>query len=93
MWCMTQQAIEAAVHMKSGTDTARALNFVYDQQMFGLAAGGRLNATRILIIMTDGRSNSMTESKSVLSLSIVCIKSVNSLSLSCHLFRISLSFV
>jgi hypothetical protein len=56
-----QSAILGAAHLKRGTDTAKALNFVSDQDMFGTKAGGRYNSTKILIIMTDGRSNSMEE--------------------------------
>ncbi|BFZ12371.1 hypothetical protein BsWGS_15410 [Bradybaena similaris] len=62
-----RSAILSAQHLQSGTDTAKAINFINQQQMFSASAGGRANATKIVIILTDGRSNSMTETVSAAS--------------------------
>jgi Mg-chelatase subunit ChlD len=54
-------AVLSAAHLNSGTDTAKAINFVREQQMFSKFAGGRDNATKVVVILTDGRSNSIND--------------------------------
>lgn len=53
----------AAPHLLGGTNTAGALDMIYNQGLFGVPAGGRDNATKMLIIMTDGQSANITQCK------------------------------
>ncbi|XP_059170537.1 uncharacterized protein LOC131951789 [Physella acuta] len=41
----------------SGTYTHEALNYIMTQNMFGTASGGRDDAPKLVIVMTDGKSN------------------------------------
>ncbi|KAK6970575.1 collagen alpha-1(XII) chain, partial [Biomphalaria glabrata] len=41
----------------NGTYTYKALEYVLKEDMFSPAAGGRVNAPDIIIVITDGESN------------------------------------
>ncbi|KAH9492892.1 hypothetical protein Btru_032557 [Bulinus truncatus] len=51
------RAITGATYQGSGTNTAMALKYITDNNMFGAAHGGRDGATKIIITLTDGVSD------------------------------------
>ncbi|CAG5118378.1 unnamed protein product, partial [Candidula unifasciata] len=54
------RSLLAAPHLKGGTNTARALEKISREGLFDAADSGRLNATKMLFILTDGQSSNIT---------------------------------
>ncbi|XP_059164377.1 collagen alpha-6(VI) chain-like [Physella acuta] len=52
------KAFLAAPYMQASTKTHLALNEIVDKDYFGVANGGRTDAKKVVILMTDGRSYS-----------------------------------
>ncbi|KAH9505394.1 hypothetical protein Btru_057167 [Bulinus truncatus] len=50
------QALLKAKYLKDATYTDKALNLIVDDGMFSARAGGRPNANRVVVVLTDGRS-------------------------------------
>jgi Mg-chelatase subunit ChlD len=59
-----QRAIAAIQYMGQNTNTDRALTYAKDQA-FTSGKGGRYGAVKIVIVMTDGRSNVPTETERI----------------------------
>nr|BAD16597.1 DEC-1 [Lymnaea stagnalis] len=51
-----EQHIMEATYLASSTDTAAALQYILDQRMFADEQGGRPDAVKIIIVLTDGES-------------------------------------
>jgi collagen type VI alpha len=60
-WSILQTLLEAP-HLKGGTNTAQALDKIFKDGLFNAPGGGRANATKMLIIMTDGQSANISTS-------------------------------
>lgn len=58
------QALKAAKYLNAQTITDKALNYIRKNSMFGTSAGGRRDATDLVILITDGVSNNRPKSKS-----------------------------
>ncbi|XP_059166953.1 collagen alpha-5(VI) chain-like [Physella acuta] len=53
------KAILAAPYLEGSTSTDLALNYIVEKNVFGAASGGRANAKRVVVVLTDGRSNNV----------------------------------
>ncbi|CAL1543553.1 unnamed protein product, partial [Lymnaea stagnalis] len=59
---ITTQAFEALPFLNATTHTDKAFDLVSEEDMFGEDNGGRNNAAKIIIFLTDGLSNNTAKS-------------------------------
>lgn len=58
-----RQSLLGAEYSQGGTNTHLGINYVLDNDMFSKSSGGRDNADKVLIVLTDGESSRIEESK------------------------------